>query len=118
MTTIESPEAGTPLVARIYRVDMSALEVPTDRTYASSAAILRLIADVGGSPQGPAIANRCSGAWCSRTRIRPGLAQWQTFGRWPPAEASTPRNGSHPGRGPGRSPIREPTREERQDRQP
>ncbi len=60
-TTIESPEAGTPLVARIYRVDMSALEVPTDRTYASSAAILRLIADVGGSPQGPAIARSLLG---------------------------------------------------------
>ena len=61
VTTIESPEAGTPLVARIYRVDMSALEVPTDRTYASSAAILRLIADVGGSPQGPAIARSLLG---------------------------------------------------------
>ena len=55
-TTIESPPGGTPLVARIYRVDMSGLAVPTDRTYASSAAILRLVGEVGGSPQGPAIA--------------------------------------------------------------
>jgi hypothetical protein len=55
-TTIESPPGGTPLVARIYRVDMSELEVPFGRTYASSDAVIQLLDDLEGTPQAPAIA--------------------------------------------------------------
>ncbi len=56
-TTIESPPgSGTPLVARIYRVDMATLSVPSDRLYASSAAILDLLSRLGSAPQARSIA--------------------------------------------------------------
>ena len=54
-TTIQSPGRST-LVAHIYRVDMSAVIVPADRTYAAPTAILRLLEDLGGATQARAIA--------------------------------------------------------------
>jgi hypothetical protein len=56
-TTIESPAGGTPLVARIYRVDMTRIRVPSDRTYVSSAAITQLLDDLGDSPRTPSVAS-------------------------------------------------------------
>lgn len=64
-TTISGPPGGTPLIARIYRVDLATLQVPTDRTYASPAAILQLLDDLGSAPQAPAIAK----AWLGRVVI-------------------------------------------------
>ncbi len=57
-TTIESPPgSGTPLTARIFRVDMAALGVPADRLYASSAAILDLLESLGSGSRTQSIAS-------------------------------------------------------------
>lgn len=63
--TIAAPAGGTPLVAHVYRVDMAALDVPSDRTYASGAAILRLLDDLGTAPGAPPIAT----AWLGRVVV-------------------------------------------------
>jgi hypothetical protein len=56
-TTITSPPgASTPLVARIYTIDMPALGVPADRTYASSEAIGAELDALQGDPGAASIA--------------------------------------------------------------
>ncbi len=55
-TTIDSPPGVTPLIARIYRVDMTSLAVPADRTFASSAAVDALLDALGGNARSGAIA--------------------------------------------------------------
>jgi hypothetical protein len=56
-TRLDSPAGvGQPLVAHIFRVDMTSLAVPTDRTFASPAAVNALLDGLSPSPEGPAIA--------------------------------------------------------------
>lgn len=56
-TTIDSsPGLATPLTARIYRVDMGALRVPTAKLYASSEAINAQLDALQADPSAPSIA--------------------------------------------------------------
>jgi hypothetical protein len=56
-TTINAGSGVTNLVAHVYRVDMSRLDVPSDHVYASAGAIGRLLDDLGRSSQAPPIAS-------------------------------------------------------------
>ena len=56
-TTLNSPAGvGAPLVAHIFRIDMAGLAVPSDRTFASPAAVNALLDGLGSAPQTPSIA--------------------------------------------------------------
>ncbi len=58
VTTLDSPPGtGAPLVARVYRIDMPALAVPSDHSFVSAAAVNALLDGLGSDPRAAAIAS-------------------------------------------------------------